>query len=138
MDMKRLATGTVAGGITMFAAGYLIWDLAFASFYAANAGSATGVDRDAPIYWAVALGSLALAALVTLAIGWSGESSIGGGAKIGATVGFLAWFGVDFVLYGVTNMSNLTVTIVDPLLEIVRTGVVGAVVGGVLAKMEDS
>jgi len=137
MDMKRMATGTVVGGITMFAVGYLIWSVVFVSFFAANTGSATGVERDAPLYWAVALGALALAALVTLAIGWSGEFSIAGGFKIGATVGFLVWFGVDFIHYGWLNLSNLTATIADPALEIVRTGVVGAVIGGVLGKMKE-
>jgi hypothetical protein len=44
---------------------------------------------------------------------------------------------VDFINYGVFNLSNLTVTIVDPLLEVVRTGIVGAVVGGVLGKMKE-
>ena len=138
MDMKRLAMGTLAGGITMFVVGYLIWTVAFAGFFAANAGSATGVDRDAPIWWAAVLGVLSLAALVTLAIGWSGESSIGGGFKIGATVGFLVWFGVDFVHYAYFNLSNLTATIADPALEIVRTGVGGAVIGAVLGKMTET
>jgi len=138
MDMKRLVTGTVVGGITMFAVGYLIWTVLFRSFFVANAGSATGVDREAPIYWAVALGALSLAALITLAIGWSDEASIVGGLKIGATVGFLVWLGVDFIHYGWFNLSNLTATIADPALEIVRTGIVGAVIGGVLGKMKDS
>ena len=68
MDTKRLATGTLVGGITLFAVGYLIFDLAFADFYAANAGSATGVDRDAQLVWAVALGSLSYAALQAVAL----------------------------------------------------------------------
>ena len=77
-------------------------------------------------------------AAITLAIGWSDEFSIGGGFKIGATVGFLVWFGVDFIQYGWTNLSNLTATIVDPLLEIIRSGFVGAVIGGVLGKMKEN
>lgn len=138
MDAKRLATGTLVGGITMFVVGYLIWTVAFAGFFAANAGSATGVLRDAPIWWAAIVGTLSLAALVTLAIGWSGESSIGGGFKIGATVGFLVWFGVDFLHYAHFNLSNLTATIADPALELVRTGIGGAVIGAVLGKTAES
>jgi len=138
MESKRLVVGTLAGGVTMFVLGYLIWSVAFAGFFAANAGSATGVDRDAPIWWAAIVGTFSLAALVTLAIGWSGESSIAGGFKIGATVGFLVWFGVDFIFYGYFNLSNLTATIADPALEIVRTGIGGAVVGAVLGSMAES
>ena len=53
-------------------------------------------------------------------------------------MGFLVWFGVDFILYGSWNISNLTATIVDPLLEIVRTGTGGAAIAAVLGKKRDS
>ena len=46
MDTKRLVIGTLVGGIILYALGYLIFDLAFADFYAANTGSATGVERN--------------------------------------------------------------------------------------------
>ena len=46
MDIKRLIIGTVVGGITLYILGYIIWDMLFAEFYAANAGSATGVVKD--------------------------------------------------------------------------------------------
>jgi len=135
MDTKRFLIGTVIGGITMYVVGYLIFTLAFGSFYAANLGSATGVAREAQLAWAFALGYVALAALVTLAIGTrAGSPTVGAGFKIGAIVGFLVWFGVDFVFYGATNIANLTRTIVDPLLEIVRTGIVGAVIAAVLGR----
>ncbi|HEY5619911.1 MAG TPA: hypothetical protein VIK60_18360 [Vicinamibacterales bacterium] len=135
MDAKRLVIGTLVGGVVLFVTGYLIFDLAFASFYAANAGSATAVDRVPQLVWAVALGSLSYSALITLGIGSRAASSIGAGAQIGAVVGFLLWFTVDFILYGITNIGNLTRTVVDPLLELVRSGIAGGVVAVVLAKI---
>ena len=139
MDTRRLVTGTLVGGITLCAVGYLIFDLAFAAFYSANAGSATGVARDAQLVWAVALGSLSYAALVTLATGSrAGSSTIGTGVTIGAVVGFLLWLTVDFILYGVTNIANLTRTVVDPLLDLVRGGIGGGVIAVVLGKIPES
>ena len=136
MDMKKFATGTLVGGIILFAAGYLIFDLGFAGFYAANAGSATGVERVPQLVWAVALGSLSYGALVTFAIGSrAGASNVGAGVKIGAVVGFLLWFTVDFILYGIQNVSNLTRTAVDPVLELVRSGIAGGVIAVVLGKI---
>ena len=135
MDTKRLVTGTVIGGIVVFVAGYLIFDRAFGAFYAANTGSATGVDRDAQLLWAVAVGSLAYAALITLGIGSrSASSSLVEGAKVGAVVGFLLWCAVDFTFYGITNVSNLTRTVVDPLLELVRGGITGGAIAAVAGK----
>jgi hypothetical protein len=136
MDTKRLLIGTLVGGIALYAVGYLIFDLTFANFYAANAGSATGVDRGTQLVWALALANLAYAALIMFAIGnRPGTLSLGEGAKIGAIVGFLMWFTVDFVIYSTSNVANLTRTVVDPLLEIVHGGIGGAVIAAVLAKV---
>ena len=139
MDAKRFVVGVLAGGIALYAGGYVIFTRAFADFYAANAGSATGVDRGGELFWAMALANLAYAALVTFAIGNRvGSLSTGGGIKIGAIVGFLLWFTADFVFYGTTNIANLTRTVVDPLLEIVHGGIGGAVIAAVLRKMPAS
>jgi len=59
-------------------------------------------------------------------------------ARIGAVVGFLLWFTVDFIFYGITNTANLTRTVVDPLLELIRGGIGGAVIGVVLSRMSES
>ena len=136
MDIKRLIVGTVVGGITLYILGYIIWDMLFAEFYAANAGSATGAVKDPQAIWALALGTLSYAALLTLAIETRGDSAtIVDGLKIGALVGFLMWFGADFIIYGVWNLASLTTTIVDPLLELIRAGISGAVIAGVLGKI---
>ena len=133
MDTKRLIIGTIVGGIVLYILGYVIWELVFADFFAANAGSATGVFRDNPVIWALALGTLSYAALITLAIGTRGGSAtIVDGLKVGAIVGFLMWFGSDFSHYGIANVSNLTATIADSLLELVRAGISGGVIAAVL------
>ena len=139
MDTKRILIGTLVGGVAMYALGYLIFELAFGGFYATNVGSASGVFRDSDLQWAVALGSLSLAALVTLAIeSRPGPLTIGKGFSTAAVVGFLLWLGVDFIRYGGTNVPNLRRTLVDPLLEIVRNGAVGAIIAAVLARIAKS
>ncbi len=136
MEIKRFIIGTVVGAITIYILGYLIFDLAFGEFYSANSGSATGLVRDNPLMWATALGSISYAALLTLAIETRGGSvTIVDGLKIGAVVGFLLWFTVDFIFYGNFNMSNLTLTFVDPLLELIRAGISGAVIAAVFGKI---
>jgi hypothetical protein len=136
MDMRRLVIGTLVGGIVVYVLGYLIFILAFGSFYAANLGSATGVTRDPEIMWAVFLGSCAYAALITVMIGITGGVITTAAAmKRGAIVGFLLWLAADFILYGATNMANLTRTAVDPVLELIRGGISGGIIGVLLAKV---
>jgi hypothetical protein len=69
-----------------------------------------------------------------MAILKTGASSVADGAKVGAITGFLLWLGVDFIHYANTNIDNLTATLADPALELVRTAIVGAGIAMVLAK----
>ncbi len=132
MDMKKLLTGTIVGGIVLYAAGWLIWDVLFADFYAANAGSAENLWRDAPIMWAGIAGMLPMAALVTMALGKCENASIHAGIKVGAIIGGLAWLSVNLLFYSLSNMNELTLVLVDPILEAVRTGLAGAAIVVVL------
>lgn len=134
MDAKRFTTATVAGAVTLFVAGYLIYGLALADFYAANVGSATGVEKDPPIWLYLVLGQLAFAAFVTLVLGWKGVSSAVEGMKAGATVGFLVTLGFDLSMYSMANLANMTATLVDPLVALVHAGIGGAVIGWVLGR----
>ena len=139
MDIKRLVIGTVAGGIALFILGYVIWNMLFTDFFAANAGSATGVAKDPQVMWAIAVGTLSYAALITLAIETrAGSTTIVEGLKVGAIVGFLMWFSADMIYYGIWNVENLTAAIADSLLELVRGGIGGAVIAAVLAKIADA
>ncbi len=199
MDAKRTFAAVIVGAAVLYGVGYLLFNMLFASFYAANAGTATGVDRDSQIFWALAVGYLAYAYLIVFALryrpnaaldgnrvrgrcdrrvpclvyrglastrptreprpGLTGEpdllgpaavaylayaylivfalryrpnaGSMGTGFLVGATVGFLAWFMVDFIFYGISNIQTLTRTIVDPLLELVHAGIAGAVIAAI-------
>lgn len=134
MNTKQVVTGMAVGWITMLVFGYLIFDLAMGGFYEANTNAVAGLARESTLWWAIALGTLSLATLVTLAVGWSGAKSAGQGFRIGAIVGFLVWFGVNFIFYGNFNISTINIPLVDPLLEIVRTGIGGAVIATVLGR----
>jgi hypothetical protein len=82
------------------------------------------------------VGSCAYAALITLMIGTTrGVITTGTAMKSGAVVGFLLWVTADFILYGSTNVANLTRTAVDPVLELVRGGIAGGIIGLILAKI---
>jgi len=134
MPMQRFAVATLAGGVTMFVLGFLIYGVAFASFFATNTGSATGIAREPLALWALALGQLVFGAFLTIVLGWARVSSAGGGLRAGAIVGLLAVLGVDLTMYGTTNIANMTATLVDPILAMIQMGSAGAVIGALLGK----
>ena len=139
MSGKAFAGGTVIGGIVSFLVGWLFWGLALGDFYATNVGTATGVPKEPPDMTMMFVGTLFGAALLTLIIGtWAKARSAGTGAKIGATVGLLNSFATGLMMYGMTNISNLTATLVDPFVAVVHGAIVGAVIAVVVGKLGGS
>lgn len=130
MDAKRLAIGTVVGAIALYLTGYVIFDMLFGGFYEGN--MVTDVSRESNIAWALGVGSVLYALLITLAVESRGEGNrIVNGAIAGAVVGFLLWGTVDFTLYAINNVTNLTIAIVDPFLEGVHAALAGAAIGAI-------
>ena len=137
MNIKNLLIGTVVGTIVLYLLGMLIWQMLFVDFFEANAGSAMGVDREAPIIWSMVLGTACYGLLLTLGLESTGKKTLGGGLVVGAVVGGLIWGTADFILYGITNLSTLTGAVADAVLEAVRGAIAGAVAALVLAKVGD-
>jgi hypothetical protein len=138
MNMKRLSIGSIVGLVVLYVVGIVFWEMLFADFFAANAGTAEGVQREEQIVWAMALGALFYAALITLMMeARGGPDSLVNGLKTGAIVGFLLWGTSDFTYFGFTNLNNLTAAVADTVLEAVRGGIAGAVIAGVLGKVGD-
>ena len=137
MNMKRLVIGSVVGTIVLYLLGMLFWEVLFADFFEANAGSAVGVDREAPILWAVIVGTLCYAVLLTLGLESRSGKSLVDGIIVGAIVGGLIWGTADLILYGITNLSTVTGAVSDTVLEAVRGGIAGGVLALVLGKVGD-
>ena len=133
MDMKRGLTGTIVGGIVNFGVGYLFFNVILASYYGTQ--FAASAQRNPRIIWASALASVAYAALITYAMGRRpGSTTTGQGAMVGAVVGFLIWVTADFSYYGAFNISTMTLTFVDPCVELVHGAISGAVIAMVAGK----
>ena len=130
--MKRVLIAVVAGGVTYALLGALIYVAILGGFYEANLGSATGVLRELPVTWAMAVSQLGLAGLVTYVFLHADVATAVGGLKAGAIFGLLFGIAVAFDLYGVTNWSNVTVAFVEPFVTATRIALGGAVIGWAL------
>lgn len=136
MNAQKVVIGTVIGAIVLFVLGQLIFDMALDSYYMAHMGAAQGAVKEPPLYWAIILGNIGEGLLLTL---WllkkPGDLTWSKGLVSGAILGFLVWFIADFTHFGLTNLWQLTVAIIDPFAEAVHFGISGAILAVVLAKM---
>ena len=137
MTIKTFIFGTIAGGITIFVFGLLMFLLPpLAAFYthAMNSGSAAGVARGTPILWATFLGALSYAALITLILGTARSVGVVVGLKAGALVGLLLWFTADLMLYATTNVGSMATTLAGPFVELIPGAFAGAVIAFMLER----
>jgi len=134
MDTKKFALGTLAGGVAFFLLGWLLYGMLFMKFFEANAGTATGVNKVEMDWLFLILGNLCSGAFFTfIFMRWAGVNTLMGGLKAGATIGLLFSASVDLMMYGTTNISNLTATIADIAIWTVMGALAGAVIGWTLS-----
>lgn len=132
MTGREIVAGVV-GGVVLFVMGFLLYGLAFMGFFEANAGSATGVYKEAPTFWALGLGQLLTGVFLALVLArWPGARGFGGGLKVSLGLGLLLGFAFDLTWYGTTNIMTLTGALVDPFVYAVQFGVAGSVIGAML------
>jgi len=137
MDSKKRIVATLAGFVVFFFMGWLFYGMLLMDFFMSNSGSATGVYRgdDEMVWWALVLGNLLQAYLLVYIFGkWGNINTFGSGLQAGAMIGLILGLGYDLTMYGTSNISNLTATLVDPLVVAVMMGVTGGVIGLVLGR----
>lgn len=133
MNTKCLIA-SIAGAVVLFVGGYVLYELVLGGFFAANAGSATGVIKESPDFLWIAVGQLASGGVLATALGWKGATDVAGGAQAGAKLGALIAVAVGFVTLGAMNTSTLLSTVVDVVVTAVLWGAAGAVVAMMLGR----
>ncbi|MDE2721177.1 hypothetical protein [Candidatus Palauibacter polyketidifaciens] len=133
MNTKCLVA-SVAGAVVLFVGGYVLYELVLGGFFAANAGSATGVIKESPDFLWIAVGQLASGGVLATALGWKGATDVAGGAQAGAKLGALIAVAFGFVMLGAMNISTLASVVVDVVVTGVLWGAAGAVVGMMLGR----
>ena len=131
---RNFLTATLVASAVALPVGFLLYGVLFAWLFTDGAITVAGVMRERPgIGWIVA-GQLPFAALVTLVVRWRGDTSLVGGIRSGATLGFLMAVGYDFAQYGTTHLWTLTATLVDPFISAVLVGTAGGAAAIVLRR----
>jgi hypothetical protein len=138
MDTKKFLLGTIAGAVTGFVLGFLIYGNLLQGFFADHGGSATGVMKEMPDFLFLILGELAFGALITyIWMKWANIKTFATGAKGGATIGLLMGLGGNLINYATTNTTDLTGALADVVVSMLMVCIIGGVVGWILGMGDD-
>ena len=118
---------TLAAFVVMFVLGYIIYEPLLGDFFAANAGTATGVIKENPVFWQIIVGQLCGAGLLITVLSWKGVESAADGFKGGATFGLLLSLFYGFMNLGTMNTSTMNAALADVAITAGMMGVAGAV-----------
>ena len=130
MFSKQNLLATVAGTVTMFVLGYLIWGMATASFFEAHSIINVMKPDEEMNMGFIFLGNLFAAFGMSSLYGkWArGYHGFGEGFGFGAWIGFIIGVGMGLLWLGTSNFMDATGHLAEAALDIVFYGVVGAVI----------
>ncbi len=138
MDTKKIVTGTLVGGVVLYAVGFVLFNHLFADFYAANGGNilVAGSDRVPRLDGAYMIAMMAYSGLIVYSLrNRAASATLAADALVGAIVGLLLWTTADVQQYSSSNATGLVVAIVDPLVETLRGAIAAVSITAVLKKM---
>ena len=138
MDAKKRIMATLAGFVTIFLLGWLLYGMLLMDFFSSNSGTATGVMKGDTemVWWALIVGNIFQAYLLVYIFGnWATSiNTFGAGFKAGLMIGLIMGYAYDITMFGTSNIMNLTGALVDPLVAGVMMAVCGGVVATVLGR----
>ncbi|MEK7255565.1 MAG: hypothetical protein AAB316_12525, partial [Bacteroidota bacterium] len=134
MNTNKILLGAVAGGITYFLLGWLVYGTLLKDFTQSypelKPETVTDIMRNPMVMWAMALGCLVYGLFLAIVMGrWASISTFAAGAKAGAIIGLLWAFASDLMMYSMFKTMSLNAVFIDPLIAGVLSAITGGVVG---------
>ncbi|MFN0014294.1 MAG: hypothetical protein ACKVU2_07065 [Saprospiraceae bacterium] len=130
---NRVLLAALAGGVTSFLLGWLIWGILLADKMRETAARFPGLMKETEdlvlIFVSCLIGGLLMALLFSR---WAGITTFMGGLMAGAWISGLIAASFDVMFMATMNMMDWNGAIVDILANVVSGAVVGGVVGWVL------
>ncbi|MEN8790455.1 MAG: hypothetical protein ABF293_12240 [Flavobacteriaceae bacterium] len=129
MFTKQNLLATLAGALTMFILGYVIWGVALVDYYEGH--TITNIMKEVPDFGILIvshiIGSFALSTIYSK---WAGGNyGAGSGFSFGLWIGVFAGISYSLLWYATSEMMDLTGHLTDAIVNLVFFALVGAVIG---------
>ncbi len=132
MKTKFILSG-LAGGISYFLIGWLVYGIVLSGFYESNTLHYDGLSKDMPVLWLLALSNLMAAYFLAFVFdSWAKISTFIGGFAGGLIMGLFMAIIYNFSSYSMLNLMSTKLVLVDIIVSGLVIGIVGGVVGLVL------
>jgi hypothetical protein len=133
MKTNKILLGGIAGGVTFFLLGWLVYGVLLMDYTTANYNQCSMRPMQEMIWWALVLSNLAFGYLLSIVFSWSNTAGIGAGAKVAAIIGLLLSLSIDLSYYAMSSIfSNFTAVIVDIISFTIMSSITGVVVAWVM------
>ena len=135
MKTNKILLGGLAGGVTFFLVGWLVYGILLNGYMTANLNQCAAKPMAEMVMWAMFLSNLALGFLLVLVFNWSKITDLKSGAKVAALLGLLISLSVDLGNYSMTILyKDFSVIIVDVIVFTIMMTISGIVVSLVIGK----
>jgi hypothetical protein len=132
MNTQKLLIGTIAGGITLFVTGFIIYVWLFGNSNIGMEPSAEGIMLENIKFPTIILMELVYGLLLTIILLWRGAGNFSSGLSAGALVGLLIGFTFGLDLYSTTGLVNFNYVLFSAITYAVRYGLAGGVIAFVI------
>ncbi len=132
MDIKKLLLGGVAGAVTTFLLGWVIFGMLLMDFFNNHPGLAGNIGKPEPDFMYLIIGNLAMGFLFAWVFIKGNINSLGSGFINGAVLGLLLSVGSNCIWYATTTATSKMAMAADVAGSTIMFAISGAVIGLVL------
>ncbi|MGB3077866.1 MAG: hypothetical protein WBB31_02215 [Saprospiraceae bacterium] len=127
---NKFLIGGIIGGVVFFLLGWLIYGMLLMSTMEGSMMAGLNKPMEEFNWLFLGLGQLASGFLLAYVLTKSGTSGFGGGATVGAVLGFLMVASFDLSLWGTSNyFTSLNAVLIDMAAGTVMVAITGGVIG---------